>query len=293
LPLLLQVDGVLRHLVEGCHHARIGLVAPLRDDEVCKFGRNIDVRLFQCAARDGPEPPGCWCADGGLAGSESGGKIIAAVPGESLLVGEAGERDLSQDGCRPVAEGSGDAAVGPNIEILQSAAAGAILLNGGGAVGGSQLRDDPVAVCVEYVPGVGQLIGAVGENRLRVPRGRYIDGGISGRGGAIGRSDTLQGSIAVENERTAGQGNGGGGAGNVGGGNRNGVSPGVDDGGDGGGGVDSVRTRARAPAEVVRGTIARAGRSETGRARVAAVKSITPLPTSTAVALPLAEVPVP
>lgn len=49
--LLLEIDRVLCHLVKGRDHARIRLIAALRDDQVGEFGGDVDVRLLECATR--------------------------------------------------------------------------------------------------------------------------------------------------------------------------------------------------------------------------------------------------
>ncbi len=102
---------------------------------------------FESTAGDAAESAAGRRADGGLTGGQGWGVIVVAVAGEALLVGEAGERDLSQGSGRSVAEGSGNGAIGTDAEILQGAAAGAILLDGGGAAGGGRLRDEPFAGC--------------------------------------------------------------------------------------------------------------------------------------------------
>src|SRR5271157_3307964 len=248
--LLFQGNGVLGDLIEGSDDASVGFVAALRDDEVRELGGNVNVGLFEGAAGDITEYAAGRRADGGLTGGQGWGKIVGAVAVEALHVGEAGERDLADGSGLSVAERSGNGAIGADAEIHQGAAGGAILLDGGGAAGGGRLRNEPVAGCVEDVPGKTKLVGAVGEHSLGGTRGRYRDGGVGGRGGAARRSDTFQGSIALENEGTGGEGNGGGGAGDVGGRKCNGIGPGVDDGGDGGGGIDAVRSGASTPGKV-------------------------------------------
>ena len=48
---LLQVDGVLRNLIEGCDRLGIGLKGALRHNQIGEFGGDIDVGQFQRSAR--------------------------------------------------------------------------------------------------------------------------------------------------------------------------------------------------------------------------------------------------
>ena len=248
--LLFAGDGGLRDLIESCDDASVGFVAALRDDEVGELGGDVDVGCFERTAGDAAESAAGGCTDGGLTGGKGWGEIVVAVAGEALLVGEAGERDLSDScGCT-VAKGPGNGAIGTDAEILQGAAGGAILLDGGGAARGSRLRDESRAGCPEQVPGEGKWIGAIGENGCGGGDGRNRDGGVGRRGGAASRGDTFERSIAVENESAGGKGDGDVGAGDVGGRKGNGIVPGVDDGGDGGDSgdaVNAVRCRLRRP----------------------------------------------
>src|SRR6266481_4220901 len=91
--------------------------------------------------------------------------------GEALFVSEAGEGDLPDGSGLSVAEGSRHSAVGTDVEILQGATAGPILLDGGGAVGAGQLSKEPDAGVV-HMPGKSKLVGAIGENRWGGGRGR-------------------------------------------------------------------------------------------------------------------------
>ncbi len=69
-----------------------------------------------------------------------GSKSLLPV-GKSLLIGEAGECDLSDGGGCSVAECARNRAIGADIEILERAAGGSILLNGRRAAGGGFLRE--------------------------------------------------------------------------------------------------------------------------------------------------------
>ena len=87
---------------------------------------------METTMRDAAESAAGRSTYGRLTGGKGWGKIVAPVAGEALLVGEAGKRDLSQGRGRSVAEGPGDGAIGTDAEFFQGAAAGAILLDGGG-----------------------------------------------------------------------------------------------------------------------------------------------------------------
>jgi hypothetical protein len=202
--LLFQCDGILRDLIERRNYASIGFVAALRDDQVRKLGGDVDVGLFEGAVGDAAESSARRRTDRGLAGSQGWRIGVISVTGQTLLVREAGKRDLSDDSRCSVAEGSGNGAIGPDAETLQRATGSAILLNGGGAAGGGRLGYKSPAGGVEQVPGEGKRAGAVGENGLGICRGRNLDGRVGGRGGAAGGSDTLKGSVAIELARETG-----------------------------------------------------------------------------------------
>src|SRR5208282_50647 len=99
-------------------------------------------------------------------------EIVVAIARQALLVREAGECDLSEDTSRSVAEGSGDGAIGTDIETLQRAAARAVLLDGGRTVGGSQLSDD-WSRTIEQIPVKSLVAGSVGEGRYGNSRDIY------------------------------------------------------------------------------------------------------------------------
>src|SRR5208282_5566545 len=116
-------------------------------------------------------------------------------------------------------------AVRTYAETLQGSAAGAVLLNGGGAAGPGQLSKEPGASCVGKVPVKGKLIGTVGESGLGCGGDSYGRDGRDGDGDGGGRSD--QGAIAVESEGPGADVDRRSGAADVGGRNGHVVGPGV------------------------------------------------------------------
>src|SRR4029077_3103252 len=171
--LRLQGDCGRGDLIESRHDASIRFVAALRDDERGELARNVDVGLFECTAGDAAEPAGSRPTDRGLTRGQGGSEVIISRMGEALLVSEAGQGDLSDGSGLSVAEGSCDCAIGTNVEILQRAAAGSVLLDRRSTVWAGQLCKEP-DTGIGYMPRKGKLVGSIGENRLG--GGRSSDG---------------------------------------------------------------------------------------------------------------------
>jgi hypothetical protein len=102
------------NLIESCNAARIGLVAALGDVQGRELLGDVEVRLF---------------------GRRRSVGVKSSLPMRTRpwLFGKGGERDLPEDRGLPMAEGSGDGAIGKNIAIHQGATAAAILSGGSGA----------------------------------------------------------------------------------------------------------------------------------------------------------------
>ena len=130
LPLSLLLPQVIQlgqQLIRHRNRPGICLEGALVDDQLHELGRQVDVRLLQCGGAERSEGARPWGADDGLSGFAGLDQTVVADRGQSLLIGEARQRDLGQIDRLAVRELAAQEAVFADGDALQRARGEAVL----------------------------------------------------------------------------------------------------------------------------------------------------------------------
>ena len=149
---LLHVDRVLRELIERGDHSSVGLIAALSDDHVRELGRNVHVRLFQRAARDGPTAAAAGDPDCRSSGRKGGLETVLSQSQQTLRIGKVRQHNLAQSQRLVVGERTFNGSVRGDAEVGESSAAVAVLKSICGCARCRGLCEQRISVRVLQIP---------------------------------------------------------------------------------------------------------------------------------------------